>query len=215
MAVSVTIENVVKVFGAYTALKEVSLEVRPGELFFLLGPSGCGKTTLLRCIAGFYRPESGRILIGDEDVTALPPYRRDTGMMFQSYALWPHMTVAQNILFGLRGWPKPKKLSRLRELLDQTGLRDLAGRYPDQISGGEARRAALARSLAHYPRFLLMDEPLTNLDEELKFRLLAYIKETVKQNRTCLVYVTHDPAEAEQICDRVLVIERGSLPKAP
>ena len=132
MAVSVTIENVVKVFGAYTALKEVSLEVRAGELFFLLGPSGCGKTTLLRCIAGFYRPESGRILIGDEDVTALPPYRRDTGMMFQSYALWPHMTIEENVAFGLemRTVPRAELRKRVGEALELVIWRTALRRAP-------------------------------------------------------------------------------------
>lgn len=215
----IQLREISRIYNKVKALDRVSLEIPTTGSLAVLGPSGSGKTTLLRLIAGLEAPDEGEVYLdgslASSPAWTLAPHKRGMGFVFQAAALWPHMTVAQNILFGLRGWPKAKKLNRLRELLDQTGLRDLADRYPDQISGGEARRAALARSLANYPRYLLMDEPLTNLDEELKFRLLAYIKETVKQNQTCLVYVTHDPAEAEQICDRVLVIERGSLPKAP
>ena len=210
---------VTKFYNKVRALDRVSLEIPGASSLVVLGPSGSGKTTLLRLIAGLEAPDEGEVyldgsLAGSRTWT-LAPYKREIGFVFQSPALWPHMTVAQNILFGLRRWPKLKALDRLGELLDQTGLTGLADRFPDQISGGEARRVALARALASYPRCLLMDEPLTNLDGELKFRLLAYIKETVKKNRTCLVYVSHDPVEAEQISGRVLVIERGRITKAP
>lgn len=215
----IQLREVSKVYNKIKALHRVSLEIPAAGTLAVLGPSGSGKTTLLRLIAGLEVPDEGEVYLdgslASSPAWTLAPNKRSIGFVFQIAALWPHMTVAQNILFGLRRWPKPKKLVRLRELLDQTGLRELAGRYPDQISGGEARRVALARSLAPYPRFLLMDEPLTNLDEEIKCKLLAYIKEMVKQNQICLVYVTHDPAEAEQICDRVLVIERGLITQAP
>lgn len=215
----IQLREVSKSYNKIKALDRISLEIPATASLAVLGPSGSGKTTLLRIIAGLEAPDEGGVyldgcLAGSPSWT-LAPNKRAMGFVFQTPALWPHMTVAQNILFGLRRWPKTKRIDRLREMLDQTGLRELAGRYPDQISGGEARRAALARSLALCPRYLLMDEPLTNLDEEMKIRLLAYIKEIVKQNQTCLVYVTHDPAEAELICDRVLVIKRGQITRAP
>jgi iron(III) transport system ATP-binding protein len=213
MAVSVTIENVVKVFGAYTALKEVSLEVRPGELFFLLGPSGCGKTTLLRCIAGFYRPESGRILIGDEDVTALPPYRRDTGMMFQSYALWPHMTIEENVAFGLemRKVPRAELRRRVGEALELVHLADRAKARPNQLSGGQQQRVALARALVIRPRCLLLDEPLSNLDAKLRLEMRMEIRRICKQAGLTAVYVTHDQKEALSVADRLAVMRDGVI----
>lgn len=213
MAVSVTIENVVKVFGAYTALKEVSLEVRAGELFFLLGPSGCGKTTLLRCIAGFCRPESGRILIGDEDVTALPPYRRDTGMMFQSYALWPHMTIEENVAFGLemRKVPRAELRKRVGEALELVHLADRAKARPNQLSGGQQQRVALARALVIRPRCLLLDEPLSNLDAKLRLEMRMEIRRICKQAGLTAVYVTHDQKEALSVADRLAVMRDGVI----
>ncbi|HRR34785.1 MAG TPA: ABC transporter ATP-binding protein [Kiritimatiellia bacterium] len=211
MAVSVTVERVVKVFGTFTALKEVSLEVQPGELFFLLGPSGCGKTTLLRCIAGFYRPESGRILIGDVDVTVLPPHRRDTGMMFQSYALWPHMTVEENVAFGLkmRKVPRTEVRRRVGEALELVHLSDRAKVRPNQLSGGQQQRVALARALVIRPRCLLLDEPLSNLDAKLRLEMRMEIRRICKQAGLTAIYVTHDQKEALSVADRLAVMRDG------
>ncbi len=213
MAVPVAIERVVKVFGAYTALKEVSLGVQPGELFFLLGPSGCGKTTLLRCIAGFYRPERGRILIGDEEVTALPPHRRDTGMMFQSYALWPHMTVAENVAFGLemRKVPRTESRRRVGEALELVHLADRAKARPNQLSGGQQQRVALARALVIRPRCLLLDEPLSNLDAKLRLEMRMEIRRICKQTGLTAIYVTHDQKEALSVADRLAVMRDGMI----
>ncbi len=213
MAVSVAIERVVKVFGAYTALKDVSLGVQPGELFFLLGPSGCGKTTLLRCIAGFYRPESGRILIGDEEVTARPPHRRDTGMMFQSYALWPHMTVEENVAFGLemRKVPSAESRRRVGEALEHVHLADRAKARPNQLSGGQQQRVALARALVIRPRCLLLDEPLSNLDAKLRLEMRMEIRRICKQAGLTAIYVTHDQKEALSVADRLAVMRDGVI----
>lgn len=213
MAVSVAIERVVKVFGAYTALKDVSLGVQPGELFFLLGPSGCGKTTLLRCIAGFYRPESGRILIGDEEVTARPPHRRDTGMMFQSYALWPHMTVEENVAFGLemRKVPRAESRRRVGEALELVHLADRAKARPNQLSGGQQQRVALARALVIRPRCLLLDEPLSNLDAKLRLEMRMEIRRICKQAGLTAIYVTHDQKEALSVADRLAVMRDGVI----
>lgn len=214
----IQLREVTKYYNKVRALDRVSVEIPGASSLVVLGPSGSGKTTLLRLIAGLEAPDEGQVYLdgslAGSRTWSLAPYKRGLGFVFQSPALWPHMTVAQNIAFGLWRWPKSRVLDRLKELLGQTGLTDLADRFPDQISGGEARRAALARALAGSPRRLLMDEPLTNLDCELKSRLIAYIKETVKQKRICLVYVTHDPVEADQISGRVLVIERGRITRA-
>ena len=213
MAVSVAIECVVKRFGAYTALKDVSLGVQPGELFFLLGPSGCGKTTLLRCLAGFYRPDSGRILIGDEEVTALPPHRRDTGMMFQSYALWPHMTVEENVAFGLemRNVPRAESRRRVGEALEHVHLADRAKARPNQLSGGQQQRVALARALVIRPRCLLLDEPLSNLDAKLRLEMRMEIRRICKQAGLTAIYVTHDQKEALSVADRLAVMRDGVI----
>lgn len=213
MAVSVAIERVVKMFGAYVALKEVSLGVQPGELFFLLGPSGCGKTTLLRCLAGFYRPDSGRILIGDEEVTALPPHRRDTGMMFQSYALWPHMTVEENVAFGLemRKVPSAESRRRVGEALEHVHLADRAKARPNQLSGGQQQRVALARALVIRPRCLLLDEPLSNLDAKLRLEMRMEIRRICKQAGLTAIYVTHDQKEALSVADRLAVMRDGVI----
>ena len=162
MAVPVKIDDAVKYFGAVHAVDHISIDIGAGEIFFLLGPSGCGKTTLLRTIAGFHEVDSGRILIGDRDVTSLPPYRRDTGMVFQSYALWPHMTVAENVAFGLdiRRVPKAEAARRVADALDAVHMSDRAGYKPNMLSGGQQQRVALARALVVEPKCLLLDEPL-------------------------------------------------------
>ncbi len=213
MAVSVGVERVVKVFGSFTALKSVSVEVGPGELFFLLGPSGCGKTTLLRCIAGFHTPESGRVLIGERDVTALPPYKRDTGMMFQSYALWPHLTLAENVAFGLemRKVPRPEIRRRVLEALERVHLADRAKARPNQLSGGQQQRVALARALVIEPQCLLLDEPLSNLDAKLRLEMRLEIRRICKQVGLTAIYVTHDQKEALSIADRLAVMRDGVI----
>ena len=213
MPVGVTIENVVKRFGAFVALKDVSVSIAPGELFFLLGPSGCGKTTLLRCIAGFHTPESGSIRIGARDVTALPPHKRDTGMMFQSYALWPHLTLAENVAFGLemRKVPKPEIQRRVMEALDRVHLADRAKVKPNQLSGGQQQRVALARSLVIEPQCLLLDEPLSNLDAKLRLEMRTEIRRICKQAGLTAIYVTHDQKEALSVADRLAVMRDGII----
>ena len=213
MAVSVEVENLVKTFGAARALDGVSLSVEPGELFFLLGPSGCGKTTLLRHIAGFYRPDAGRVLIGGEDVTETPPHRRDTGMVFQSYALWPHMTLAENVAFGLemRKVPKAEAARRVREALAAVKMDDKADRKPNQLSGGQQQRVALARALVVQPRCLLLDEPLSNLDAKLRLEMRTEIRRICKEAGLTAVYVTHDQKEALSIADRIAVMNAGRV----
>ncbi|MBP5322131.1 MAG: ABC transporter ATP-binding protein [Kiritimatiellae bacterium] len=213
MPVSVTIDHVIKTFGTFTALKDVSLTVQPGELFFLLGPSGCGKTTLLRSIAGFYTPDAGRILIGERDVTQLPPHRRDTGMMFQSYALWPHLTLAENVAFGLemRKIPKAEMERRVMEALDRVHLADRAKSRPNQLSGGQQQRVALARALVIEPQCLLLDEPLSNLDAKLRLEMRMDIRRVCKQAGLTAIYVTHDQKEALSIADRLAVMRAGVL----
>lgn len=213
MSVSIGIERVVKKFGAFTALKEVSLDVRPGELFFLLGPSGCGKTTLLRCVAGFHRPESGRILIGERDVTDVPPHKRDTGMVFQNYALWPHMTLAENVAFGLemRKLPRAEIRRRALEALALVHLADRAKVRPNQLSGGQQQRVALARALVIRPQCLLLDEPLSNLDAKLRLEMRAEIRRICKQTGLTAIYVTHDQKEALSVADRLAVMRDGAV----
>lgn len=209
------LNRVSKSYEKVAALREVSFQIlEPGSLV-IFGPSGSGKTTLLRLIAGLEMPDAGEIYLAGNLVSRwdwiLPPYKRNIGFVFQSYCLWPHLSVAGNILFGLKKFNKEKAKARLGEVLTQTGLRGLAQRYPDELSGGEARRVALARAIAPYPNYLLMDEPLTNLDEEAKGKLLSLIKETVKQNSTYLIYVTHDLQEAREISQTILVFKDGEL----
>ena len=213
MAVSIEIRNLTKRFGAATALDGVSLDIAPGELFFLLGPSGCGKTTLLRHIAGFYEPDEGAIRIGGEDVTRLPPHKRDTGMVFQSYALWPHMTLAENVAFGLRmrRVGKAETADRVRKALAAVKMEDKADRKPNQLSGGQQQRVALARALVVQPRCLLLDEPLSNLDAKLRLEMRGEIRRICKEAGLTAVYVTHDQKEALSIADRLAVMQAGRL----
>ncbi len=213
MAVSVCFEHVSKVFGSTRAVDDISLKIEPGELFFLLGPSGCGKTTLLRCLAGFYQPEEGRVQIGDKDVTSLPPHQRDTGMVFQSYALWPHMTVSENIAFGL----EMRKLSRteidlrVKDVLAMVRMSDKALQKPNQLSGGQQQRVALARALVIHPQCLLLDEPLSNLDAKLRLEMRTEIRRICKESGLTALYVTHDQKEALSIADRLAVIDQGRI----
>lgn len=209
--ISVTVSNLTKRFGPVTALKNLDLHIEPGELFFLLGPSGCGKTTLLRSMAGFYIPEEGRILFDQEDVTRLPPHKRNTGMMFQSYALWPHMTVAENVAFGLkeRKVSKTELKRRVGEALDSARMGPYADRKPNQLSGGQQQRVALARALVIRPRCLLLDEPLSNLDARLRLEMRGEIRRVCKEFNLTTVYVTHDQKEALSIADRMAILEDG------
>ena len=211
--ISITIENLVKKFGEHTALDGITLKIEAGEIFFLLGPSGCGKTTLLRTIAGFYSPDAGRILFDDEDITALPPHRRNTAMMFQSYALWPHMTVAGNVAFGLeeRRVPAAETERRVREALSSVKMEAYAERRIAQLSGGQQQRVALARALVIRPRALLLDEPLSNLDAKLRLEMRAEIRRVCKESRLTAIYVTHDQKEALSISDRMAILESGKI----
>ncbi|MFT7487977.1 MAG: iron(III) transport system ATP-binding protein, partial [Candidatus Promineifilaceae bacterium] len=213
MAVSLNILNVSKTFGSTTAVNDVTINIEPGELFFLLGPSGCGKTTLLRSIAGFYVPEKGAITIGDTDVTRLPPHERDTGMVFQSYALWPHMTVSENVAFGLqmRKVSKEETAKRVAEALEMVKMTDRAKHKPNQLSGGQQQRVALARALIIQPRCLLLDEPLSNLDAKLRLEMRTEIRRICKDAGLTAVYVTHDQKEALSVADRLAVMSDGCL----
>lgn len=213
MAVAVRLDHVTKRFGDLTVVDRISLTIEPGELFFLLGPSGCGKTTLLRSIAGFYIPDAGSIHIGDRDVTRLAPDERDTGMVFQSYALWPHMTVAQNVAFGLelRKIPKHEIDQRVADALAMVKMGDRADYKPNQLSGGQQQRVALARALVIRPQCLLLDEPLSNLDAKLRLDMRSEIRRICKQAGLTAIYVTHDQKEALSIADRMAILDKGII----
>ncbi len=211
--ISIRIQQLTKRFGTVTALDGLDLTIGPGELFFLLGPSGCGKTTLLRSLAGFYTPDAGRILFGDEDVTQVPPHKRNTGMMFQSYALWPHMTVAENVAFGLeeRRVAKDEIKRRVHEALESVHMAAYAARSPNQLSGGQQQRVALARALVIRPRCLLLDEPLSNLDAKLRLEMRAEIRRVCKEFKLTTIYVTHDQKEALSVSDRMAILDHGRI----
>jgi iron(III) transport system ATP-binding protein len=211
--ISIQIKKVTKRFGPVVALQDLDLTINPGELFFLLGPSGCGKTTLLRCLAGFFIPEEGQIWFGDEDVTRLPPHKRNAGMVFQSYALWPHLTVAENVAFGLeeRRVPADEIRRRTGEALESVHMSAFLKRKPNQLSGGQQQRVALARALVVRPRCLLLDEPLSNLDAKLRLEMRAEIRRVCKEFQLTTVYVTHDQKEALTISDRMAVLAAGRI----
>ncbi|NOY80515.1 MAG: ABC transporter ATP-binding protein [Kiritimatiellaeota bacterium] len=209
----ITLAHITKRFDEVAALADLSCEIGDGELFFLLGPSGCGKTTLLRVLAGFVQPDSGRVLFDGVDITDTPPHRRPTAMVFQGYALWPHMTVAQNVAFGLemQKVPRAARSEQVRNALEQVRIAELADRRPNELSGGQQQRVALARTLAAGPRCLLLDEPLANLDAKLRIEMRVEIRRLCKENQLTAVYVTHDQKEALSMSDRLAVMDRGRI----
>ena len=209
----IAIREVAKRFGPVVAVDHVSLDVLDGELFTLLGPSGCGKTTLLRLVAGFHRPDAGRIRFDERDVTDLPPHARNIGMVFQNYALWPHMTVFQNVAFGLRlrRLRGAELEARVAEGLRTVNLSGLGARYPGQLSGGQQQRVALARALVLSPDILLLDEPLSNLDAKIRVQVRAEIRTLQQELGITTVYVTHDQEEALSLSDRVAVMRDGRV----
>ncbi len=210
----VVLQAVSKGFGdGAVAVHELTLEIGDGEFLTLLGPSGCGKTTTLRLVAGLAAPDRGRILIGGVDVTRVPPERRQIGMVFQDYALFPHLTVAENVAFGLRerGVPAAKRESRVRDMLALVRLQEHAGKYPHQLSGGQRQRVALARAVAFPPQVLLMDEPLGALDLKLRQTMQIELSRIQRALRITTLYVTHDQEEALDLSDRIAVMDRGRL----
>jgi putative spermidine/putrescine transport system ATP-binding protein len=210
---SVQLRSLSKRYGETTAVSGVSLDIAQGEFIVLLGPSGCGKTTTLRMLAGFIAPTEGQIRIGEQDVTCVPPWRRNTGLVFQSYALFPHMTAAENVAFGLemRKLPKPEITVRVREALEMVRLGTLGDRLPRQLSGGQQQRVALARALAVRPDVLLLDEPLSNLDARLRAEVRVEIRELQQRLGLTTVMVTHDQEEALTMADRLVVMAEGRV----
>jgi iron(III) transport system ATP-binding protein len=212
-AASVTFDKVTKTYGEVIALRDVSFTVEPGNLVTLLGPSGCGKTTTLRLVAGLEMPTSGRILIGDADVTRLPATQRDISMVFQSYALFPHMTVLENVAYGLvvSGRKKAEAHAIAEEGLEQVGLGGYGGRLPSELSGGQQQRVAVARALVLEPQVLLFDEPLSNLDAKLRRRVREEIRELQRSLGLTTIYVTHDQEEALAVSDRIIVMREAKI----
>ena len=200
-------------YGPTHVLKNVNVEVRPGEFFAFLGPSGSGKTTLLRLIAGFAHADSGTVFVGNEDITHLPPWRRDVGMVFQSYALWPHMTVKRNVAFGLeeRNIARADIETRVAKALDFVGLGHLADRRPSQLSGGQQQRVAVARTVVVQPKVLLLDEPLSNLDAKMRVQVRRELRDMQQRLGLTTIFVTHDQEEANTICDRIAVMNDGVI----
>jgi len=208
---SVQLLNISKLFDDVVAVKEINLTINDGEFFSLLGPSGCGKTTILRMIAGFYLPTAGHILFGDRDVSSLPPNKRNTAMVFQNYALFPHMTVFDNVAFGLqaRKIPKQEIKERVMNSLKLVDLSSLENRQVTQLSGGQQQRVALARAIIIEPEILLLDEPLSNLDAKLRRETREEIRKLQRELEITTIYVTHDQEEALTLSDRIALLEKG------
>jgi iron(III) transport system ATP-binding protein len=211
--VSLSFQNIRKQFDKTVIISDLSLDIREGELFFMLGPSGCGKTTCLRMVAGFYQPDGGILKFDDRTMNDVPPHKRNTGMVFQNYALWPHLSAKGNVEYGLkvRKIPTAEREKRVQQALDMVKLGHLAERYPSQLSGGQQQRVALARALVIRPDILLLDEPLSNLDAQLRLEMRAEIKRLHKETGTTALYVTHDQEEALSIADRVAILKDGDL----
>ncbi len=211
--VDVDIRHINLSYGSNHVLKNINLHIKQGEFFAFLGPSGCGKTTLLRLIAGFNTADSGEVLIGGQDVSRLPPWQRDVGMVFQSYALWPHMSVAQNVAFGLeeRKVPRAEITKRVMAALDLVGLSHLAERKPSQLSGGQQQRVAVARTIVIEPKVLLLDEPLSNLDAKMRVQVRHELRDLQQRLNLTTVFVTHDQEEANAICDRIAIMNDGVI----
>jgi ABC-type Fe3+/spermidine/putrescine transport system ATPase subunit len=213
MPAGLEVSGLVKRYGTQTALDGVSVTAGAGEFFTLLGPSGCGKTTLLRCVAGFARPDAGQIVAGSARLDTMPAHARDIGMVFQNYAIFPHLSVAENIAYGLRARrvPAPELAQRVRDALELVQMAELAARMPTQLSGGQQQRVALARALVVRPRLLLMDEPLSNLDARLRVTMRGEIRRIQRELGITTLYVTHDQEEALAVSDRVAVMDRGRV----
>jgi ABC-type Fe3+/spermidine/putrescine transport system ATPase subunit len=213
MASSLLVESVTRRFGSLAAVDDVTLAVAGGEFLGLLGPSGCGKTTLLRLIAGFLLPDAGRIRCDDKDITSLPPYARNLGVVFQNYALFPHMTAAENVGYGLkvRGIGKAEAAQRVRTALDRVGLAKAEDRFPSQLSGGMQQRVALARALVIEPAILLLDEPLSALDKNLREEMQVELRLLQQRVGITTVFVTHDQEEAMTLSDRIAVMQAGKI----
>lgn len=209
----VSISGVSKRFGKVFAVREVSLAISGGEFFSLLGPSGCGKTTLLRILSGFERPDEGTVHVGDQRVDGIPPNRRPTAMVFQRWALFPHLTVLENVCYGLRvkGTPRKAASSRASELIELVGLTGLSDRKPAQLSGGQQQRVALARAIATEPKVLLLDEPLSSLDLRLRDQMRIELKRLQRELGMTFIYVTHDQGEAMTMSDNVAVMQDGRI----
>ncbi|WP_255151606.1 ABC transporter ATP-binding protein [Halorarius halobius] len=207
---SLSLAGVTKRYGATTALTDVRLDIEDGEFFTLVGPSGCGKTTTLRTVAGFEDPTEGTVRFGDEDVAGLPPEDRDVGIVFQQYSLFPHMTVEENVAYGLR-FTDREDGARVAELLDLVGLAGMRDRDPGELSGGQQQRVALARALAPSPDVLLLDEPMSALDARLRERLRREVRRIQRETGVTTLYVTHDQAEALAVSDRVAVMSEGRV----